>query len=649
MGRISGYALSLAWGLALLGCTAHPTAGDAGGGDASGNAGKGDAHLAAAAPVVPYTFNGTSVGNAPNLTGQSTDAGTCVWGVPPDGGLGCVAAGGGSSPTTTNDIQWDGGYGLVVGAQDASVQFEPNGSIQGFHTSPTGYCLGWSGNSSNWTTLGLGFTNCSNGQAGAGAYALGWDGTNTMVSAPGFGGALEFQINGDTFAQLAFSSGYGNWQFGATQDFGAGAGVVSINKAGSNPTCSSFAHGSGLYSDSSTGKLYLCNDGVGTAIDLSNPAPVSWANDLVGSTSSSQTVSSAQSGEFAWSSGGTETVASSATWLMKQASTSGATGANFTIQPQQSSATPGTGGNFVINLQAPNGAGNEAGLLVTRGGTPSVLLGPYPGGGGSYNGIWFGTPASAPSSTNFAFLEDAAGNDTYLNGGAAINLAVGNSVQAQVTSGNLVAYGNLSVGTSSPSLGGGNGGVFSLANATTLPTSLPTGGVVIAGDSTLGVHVVEQAGAGGSGANWVTVPIAQGTAASQRELVYAYGPGYATTTTSTAVTVLTIPVASRTFFGTVSCSGRCESGSGCTTTGAMFGASYQACYRVVSSTLGACQGLSAPDGFQQIATPMADSSMTSAGITATTSGTNLLIQATGLASANIDWMCVVAPGFGLLN
>ena len=649
MGRISGYALSLAWSLALLGCTAHPTAGDAGGGDASGNAGRGDAHLAAAAPVVPYTFNGTSVGNAPNLTGPSTDAGTCVWGVPPDGGLGCVAAGGGSSPTTTNDIQWDGGYGLVVGAQDASVQFEPNGSIQGFHTSPTGYCLGWSGNSSNWTTLGLGFTNCSNGQAGAGAYALGWDGTNTMVSAPGFGGALEFQINGDTFAQLAFSSGYGNWQFGATQDFGAGAGVVSINKAGSNPTCSSFAHGSGLYSDSSTGKLYLCNDGVGTAIDLSNPAPVSWANDLVGSTSSSQTVSSAQSGEFAWSSGGTETVASSATWLMKQASTSGATGANFTLQPQQSTSGGGsqTGGRAVINLQTPGGTGSEAAFEIDRSATPVLSGKPFPGLAPSYFGLWFGSNAGSANetTTNFSFIGSATTIQFNTpSGGGTTYFTVGGSLTNAVIQ---TASGFELFGTSA-GFGGGSG-VLKIDNATTLPTSLPTGGVVIAGDSTLGVHVVEQAGAGGSGDDWVTVPIAQGTAASQRELVYAYGPGYATTTTSTAVTVLTIPVTSRTFFGTVSCSGRCESGTGCTSTGAMFGASYQACYRVVSSTLGPCQGLSAPDGFQQIATPMADASMTSTVISSTTSGTNLLIQATGIASANIDWMCVVAPGFGLLN
>jgi len=186
--------------------------------------------------------------------------------------------------------------------------------------------------------------------------------------------------------------------------------------------------------------------------------------------------------------------------------------------------------------------------------------------------------------------------------------------------------------------GSGAVGARETPNAGTFPSSYPATGDTYADEASYGTHIIEQAGSGSAGADWLIAPIWQGTSAGQAQKVYDFG-GYATTSSASAVTAVTIPVASRTFTGTVTCSASCDAGTGCTTAGDMFMQTSQLCYRVVSGTLGPCSS----SGLVSVATA-SDTLMSTCAISTSVSGTNLLVQVAGLASSTIHWTCTVTQG-----
>jgi hypothetical protein len=148
----------------------------------------------------------------------------------------------------TGDVDAGPGTGAVaatvVSAQNGAALFRTDGSIYGFISTPneTGYALGNSNNSTEWTALGLGRTSvANNGQVVANQYALAYSfpANATMLNAI-TGGEILFQINGNgTSNQVGSVSGSPtspNWQFGQTQAFGGGVGIVGINNATTVPT-----------------------------------------------------------------------------------------------------------------------------------------------------------------------------------------------------------------------------------------------------------------------------------------------------------------------------------------------------------------------------------------------------------------------------
>jgi hypothetical protein len=456
-----------------------------------------------ASPVWPFTVNGVSVGNSPNLAFPGCDAGQALSTI--DGGFACTSAGGSggggsldagpdgdflqtvsSTPTwvpISQDLTCASGGACTVSQMQngAAVVATTTGTLTGYDSSPHAYCIGASGNSSNWAAVGLSSSACTSGQVTANDHSLAFDGTHTLLNTPSFGEML-FQSGGVASTNQIGSFSFGsNFQVGATDDFGGGTGIMSINKASANPTCSSFAHGAGFYSDSSTGKMYLCNDGVSSAIDLSNPSPVTWSGDLQGSTSAGpQVVDSAQSGEFTFGNTGTMSLASGATPIWTQASTSGSTGNAMTISPQWSvQGTNETGGNVNINLQAPLGTGTESYFTVQRGGTNQIAIGAFPGG--AYSAIWFGANAVSPMANNYGFLGNA--TTTFLQAATGpLYFRVGGSLVSLInTDGAYEQQSGFNFGiqaTGGGSYAGGVGEIY-VGNATTVPTGACTGGACL--------------------------------------------------------------------------------------------------------------------------------------------------------------------------
>lgn len=112
--------------------------------------------------------------------------------------------------------------------------------------------------------------------------------------------------------------------------------------------------------------------------------------------------------------------------------TSAATGANLTLQPQFSTNGNATGGNLQISLEAAAGSGSEAFVTIQRSTlysgpyTTTLSLGALPGSG-TTTGAIFGRGIS-PSSSNYAFA--AGGTFTQVNAptsGGALSLLVNNS------------------------------------------------------------------------------------------------------------------------------------------------------------------------------------------------------------------------------
>ena len=239
---------------------------------------------------------------------------------------------------------------------------------------------------------------------------------------------------------------------------------------------------------------------------------------------------------------------------------------------------------------------------------------------GAANGINFRNGANSVNVTGFS-----------LDSSNEISLGDGNVVLFIMSAGsNQFRFDNAGnikdlVGNADPGVGGG-AGVLAFHNSTTIPTAIPTAGYIFSGD-TVGVHLDT---ASTSFNDYMIAPVQQGSINTQANKSRVYS-GVARTTTNSAVTVLTIPVATSTTSALldVDCIGR-DQASG--TVGDFFAYKNIAAFTNVAGTV---------TGANTAGTAITTSktSMAAATITFLVSGTNVLVQATGLSSVTVDWTC----------
>ena len=152
-----------------------------------------------------------------------------------------------------------------------------------------------------------------------------------------------------------------------------------------------------------------------TPSGLTGPAGtsgVTWAADLAGSSSSSQTVVALSSASVIPVSGPG----------FSAPSTSGTAGQDFVVTPQQSTnGTTYSGGNFRITTQVPNAGGVEGQINVYRGSSGQLSLGPWPGSPSSYASLYLGTLSTLGSGAA-ALISNVA--NTYVNGSTSVSVYI---------------------------------------------------------------------------------------------------------------------------------------------------------------------------------------------------------------------------------
>ena len=154
---------------------------------------------------------------------------------------------------------------------------------------------------------------------------------------------------------------------------------------------------------------------------------------------------------------------------------------NLTISPQApfGSATGSNrnGTSLIVALPAATNSGTVAGSFrITQAGTGILSTGPNGLVQGSgFAAVWIGATVGSESAVNYAIVSDGA-SVTQLNGPTAAVLAVANAALL------VAAASGVQVG---PTTSFGSGvGVFGITNATTDPTTNPSGGGVLYESST---------------------------------------------------------------------------------------------------------------------------------------------------------------------
>jgi hypothetical protein len=192
-----------------------------------------------------------------------------------------------------------------------------------------------------------------------------------------------------------------------------------------------------------------------------------------GTGSQAATVVQAQAGEYVFGSGGTMTWATGATPLITQASTTSATPATFTITPQTSTAGATASGSILsVSLSAPGASGSFGYFEISQGGSVVAYFTAFPLNT-SYGAMYLtgNAPNSQPSSP--AVLGDA--TYTYFNGpvsGQGI-MSAGLGIVSTWNLNSIQFFSSINL-----DLGGG-AGVMGIGNASTVPTSTPSGGGVL--------------------------------------------------------------------------------------------------------------------------------------------------------------------------
>jgi predicted Rdx family selenoprotein len=588
-----------------------------------------------------YVTGELPVGNvAPGTNGQflQTSGGATVWGSAPSGGItqltGDVTAGPGSGSQASTVVQIHGASVPAAGGLTTGNVLQVSG------TSALTYAALNLAGGANYVTGELPVANVAPGTNGQ---FLQTSGGATVWGAAPSGGIT--QLTGDVTA----GPGSGSQAATVAQIHGASvpaAGALTTGNVLQVTGTSALGYAAVNLAGGAnfvTGELPVANIAPGTngqflqttgGATVWGAAPSGGITQLTGDATAGpgsgsvvSTVVSAQSGVYTFGSGGTMQWASTATWLMDQASTTSATAANATWQPQQSTAATPTGGNAIVNLQGSSG--HEASFVVQRSASDIFAVGTTQTSTTTVN-LWMGV--SSPSATNWTI--QGSGTNTFLScpaNGGQIYFAIAGGNNATLSDTYFATGAGVSLGIGNifgPSLGGSSGGI-SMANASALGTSAPTTAVVLAGDTTM-VHGYQQ---GTFFTDQGMLPVFQGTHNSQVGKIYPYA-GVCRTTSASVVTILTIPLATATTSASISVTlvGRDVTTIACGVIKQMF------CFKnsagtVTQSTTTAAAQLSA------------DTALSSATIAVTISGTNILIQASSGTTDTVDWTATAEAMF----
>jgi len=307
------------------------------------------------------------------------------------------------------------------------------------------------------------------------------------------------------------------------------------------------------------------------------------------------------SGTMQWWNGGTP--------LLDQATTSAATGANFTIAPQVSTATNGTPGSCVVQLGAPTGSGSQPFFEVTQaGGSPAQLMQVGFGSGVTAGcvALWI-TDGATPSGSNAAIFTFA--GKTYINNTSAVQLSISGTAlhRFDSTSASLNTIAGSASGT----------GVVLLGAASTNPTAITSSVFTLYYDSSLNDALMA---IGPTSALMLEgiVPTWQGTQNTQTGLIRPYGQ-MLRTTNATVTTAITIPLAT----------------AGTSVFILVYGTGRNVTALASSAQMIAANVLNTAGTLTITQTTLFTAGATT--VSVTTSSTNILVQVTGTAADNVDW------------
>lgn len=426
------------------------------------------------------------------------------------------------------------------------------------------------------------------------------DGTLTYLNSPSATGAMTFRMASTT--EVARIDGSTS-TFGTTYGLSVGSITPSVGGASS-----AIGISGGVIPGSNPSQVVLQD--IGGAFEVTLP----------GTTTQSLVVNPTS---WAWSSG----VASPG--ILQPASSTLNTPSSITVTPQPPSGLSGTAaqntpGSVITALGTPGSvgtAGGEAYSTVTRSGTAIFKVGAL-SGAPTYGTIWLGNMATNPTSTNYSLFGDSSGTVTALNAPSTLSIRVGNVTGAQFTSGEHDIGTNTAIGTTSAGTFGGATNSLNLINGT-LPSTAPVGGILT--HDSLGLHSSETNGT--SVADVIISPVLQGATNTGQALKVRKYLGQAQTTAASAVAALTIPLATSSTTGDIwaRAVGRLH---GSTTS---FAQTYECLYENVAGTLAAATttGISVAKSY--------DTAYSAAAVTCTISGTNVLVNVTGIAATTIDW------------
>jgi len=134
----------------------------------------------------------------------------------------------------------------------------------------------------------------------------------------------------------------------------------------------------------------------------------------------------------------------------------------------------------VAKIQSVAAGGvRQAALINSEDANKYMLLGAVTGDNPA---IWARGAASSPSDSNYAIQLGSA--DVFVNASSSVNLRVGNDTMLRVVNGSVNTPTNKNFSVGGDGSFGGGAGVFFLTAAGTVPTSNPTGGVILWWDGT---------------------------------------------------------------------------------------------------------------------------------------------------------------------
>jgi hypothetical protein len=146
------------------------------------------------------------------------------------------------------------------------------------------------------------------------------------------------------------------------------------------------------------------------------------------------------------------------------------TGGNLILQAGSGATTNGTPGNVLANIPPLSGSGSEGYFGMERNGSLQFAVGSIPGQAGAQGGLWLGAAGLAPSGSNFTM--QAAGSFLSINTpGTLMDFEIAVATIMQMTA------NGLQIGTTASFGSGAN--VLGISNATTAPTTNPSGGGVL--------------------------------------------------------------------------------------------------------------------------------------------------------------------------